>query len=159
MDRELFDIAYSLQAKLSSISPESDRAALIWAHGFLCGVLDNLTSRVPELPDSRPLKNTPEPERERTISELQQETSRILDDIDRFNKDRRIRDLSRRALNKLGEMNLMNDERDSLERLLDDLDESGPAETSGVPANRRPSPKDLSGGVALPLPMDSDYKM
>jgi hypothetical protein len=70
-----------------------------------------------------------------------------------------IRELSRRALKKLREMKVMSDEPDSLERLLDDLDESGPTETSGVPANRKPSPKGLSGGVALPLPTDTDYRM
>jgi hypothetical protein len=56
-------------------------------------------------------------------------------------------------------MKLVDDERDSLERLLDELDESGPSEMSGVPASRNPSPKGLSGGVPLPLPADTDYKM
>jgi hypothetical protein len=162
MNRDLLDIAHRLQEKLNGIDADADRASLIWAHGFLTGLLASLASRIPDLAGSRLEEKKPEGQMARRISQLQKETSRTLDSLDRskpYQKDQKIRELSRRALKKLREMKLMSDEPDSLERLLDDLDESGPAETSGVPANRKPGPKGLSGGVALPLPTDTDYKM
>jgi hypothetical protein len=161
MNRDLFDIAHKLEEKLNGIDTDADKASLIWAHGFLTGLVANLTSRVPELALSGPLEKPETPAAE-TIRRLQEESGRILDSIEntkRHEQRQEIRDLSRRALKRLREMNLMSDEPDSLERLLDDLDESGPTETSGVPASRTPSPKGLSGGVALPLPTDTDYKM
>jgi hypothetical protein len=127
----------------------------------LTGLLASLASRVPELADSKPAEK-PAATTAAAISQLQEEASRILNEIDRTKRheeDRDLREISRRLLRKLRETTLLGDDPDSLERLLNDLGESGPTETSGVPANRKPSPKGLSGGVALPLPTDTDYKM
>jgi hypothetical protein len=44
------------------------------------------------------------------------------------------------------------DEPDSLERIETELEGSGPDDPAGVPAKRKPGPKGLSGGAALPLP-------
>ena len=47
------------------------------------------------------------------------------------------------------------DEPDILEKIKRILGDEGPGDPVGVPAKRKPGPKGLSGGVALPLP-DSD---
>lgn len=161
MNRDLFDIAHKLQEKLNCIDKDADNTSLTWAHGFLTGLLSNLTSRLPELAVSRPLEKPETPAAE-TIRRLQEESCQILDSIEnttRHEQLQEIRQSNRRVLKRLREMNLMSDEPDSLDHLLDELDESGPSETSGVPATRTPNPKGLSGGVALPLPTDTDYKM
>jgi hypothetical protein len=154
MNRNLFDSAHKLQEQLNGIDADADKTSLIWAHGFLTGLLANLTSRVPELAGSGSV-GKPETAATKRARGLQEETGRILDDLKNIRgreQNQDIRELSRRALKKLRDTKLMSDESDILERLFDDLDESSPTETSGVPANRKPSPKGLSGGVALPLP-------
>jgi hypothetical protein len=50
------------------------------------------------------------------------------------------------------------DEPDSLEQIERELGGPESDESAGVPARRKPGPKGLTGGAALPLP-DSDLKM
>jgi hypothetical protein len=44
------------------------------------------------------------------------------------------------------------DDTDSLEQIESELGEDDPDHPVGVPAKRKPGPKGLTGGVALPLP-------
>ncbi len=61
--------------------------------------------------------------------------------------------LRQRAERLLKEMRLEGDLRaDSLEQIERELGEGDPDDPVGVPARRKPGPKGLSGGVALPLP-------
>ena len=49
------------------------------------------------------------------------------------------------------------DDPDSLEQIERELEDEDPDHPVGVPAKRKPGPKGLTGGVALPLP-ESDSK-
>ena len=159
MNRDLFDIAQKLQAKLNSISPEVDPASLIWAHGFLTGLVENLASHIPELADSGPRDKSgtdPSLRRSRKFRGRQDGSSIAPSGVVHTANSP---STAAGFLKELRDMQLMGDEPDSLERLMDELDQSDPTETTSVPANLRPGPEGLVGGVALPLPTDSDYKM
>ena len=140
MDQELLDIAHRLQTKLTNISPDVDRASLIWAHRFLTNTLQILTARIPELLAQQ------KPTEIETISTLQQESQRILDEIERRTAGRVEQGQNRPSVQEL------------IRRIRDKLDDASPAEATGVPAKIKPGPKGLSGGVALPLP-GIDYKI
>ena len=60
MNRDLLDIVRRLQQKLEGIDADADKSSLIWAHGFLAGLLARLESRVPELVDSSLLEKKPQ---------------------------------------------------------------------------------------------------
>ena len=145
MNRNLIDAAHKLQEALNALDANADSASLIWADGFLSGLLASLRSRVPELSPSNSAETAPAPA---SITQLHQEISHSLDDLEK-RTHRGLKGLSRRTLKQLQELQLASGRPDSLERLLDELDGSGPAETSGVPAALKPGPKGLSGGVAL----------
>jgi hypothetical protein len=136
------NIAQELQTKLNSINPETDRASLIWAHGFLTSVVENIAAHIRELEVAK--KPTPI----ETISKLQEEARRLLDDMERRTEKCTCGDQSRRP-----------SVQELLKRFRDELDDTNPTELSGVPAKITPGPKGLSGGVALPLPAYTDYKM
>lgn len=129
MDERVYEIAHRLQTSLERIDPQADRDTLIWAHGFLAGLLNQLQARVPEVKVRRKRPSWAKDDRE----ESQRLTSELLERAAR----------------------LMKDDPDSLEKIERELGEPGAAPVS---AKRKPGPKGLIGGVALPLP-ESDLTM
>lgn len=55
MDRTLVTIAERLNQRLMTLDPVVDRDTLIWAHGFLSGIVKGIEARVPKLMDSNAL--------------------------------------------------------------------------------------------------------
>ena len=78
-----------LQTKLNNISPESDRASLIWARGFLTGMLQDLAARVPESAVQQ------KPTSIEKSSKLLEDTQRIPDGLEQRSLKRASRDQSR----------------------------------------------------------------
>jgi hypothetical protein len=122
MDQRVIELATHLQAALLRIDPQGGRETLEWAHGFLIALIERIEKSVPGLT----LK------RVRASDSNLDEAERILDEL---------------AL-KIG----LADGPDSLEQIEKELGDPGLDDAPGVPAKRKPGPKGLSGGAALPLP-------
>lgn len=122
MDQDVIELARQLQLRLQRIDPRADRATFEWAHGFLITLVEQIEKSIPALTYKR-------------ISSSESD----LDEAERI-----INGLSV----KFGRL----DEPDSLERVEKDLEGSEPGDPAAVPAKRKPGPKGLSGGAALPLP-------
>lgn len=129
MDPEVFQLARKLQTKLERINVQEDRDTFLWVHGFLVALVDRIEALIPTLRTER-LKKSPKA------------------DLDE----------ARRILNELTRKMSLSDESDSLEQIERELGGLDPEGTACVPAKRKPGPKGLSGGAALPLP-DNDLKM
>jgi hypothetical protein len=122
MDQDVIELARQLQLRLQRIDPRADRATFEWVHGFLITLVEQIEKSIPALTLKR---------RRSSESDLD-EAERIINGLSA----------------KFGRL----DEPDSLERIEKELEGSGPDDSAGVPAKRKPGPKGLSGGAALPLP-------
>jgi hypothetical protein len=122
MDQDVIELARQLQLRLQRVDPLADRATFEWVHGFLITLVEQIEKSIPAL----------------TLKRISSSES-DLDEAERI-----INGLSV----KFGRL----DEPDSLERIEKELEGSGPDDPTGVPAKRKPGPKGLSGGAALPLP-------
>jgi hypothetical protein len=129
VDEQVCEIAHQLQTKLETIDSRLDGETLIWMHGFLTGLVNRIQARIPEIKTRR--------RKELSSKDALAELKRLTDDLESRS------------------MRLSNDNPDSLERIEREL--GGPG-TTPVPARRKPGPKGLTGGVALPLPV-SDLTM
>jgi hypothetical protein len=129
VDQPIIEIAQQLQSRLERLDPQTDRDTLIWAHGFLTGLVNGIRARVPEF--------TTLSHRLTSVKEDLHEAKRILQELDSRSAHR------------------LTDDPDSLERIERELEDPGDAP---VPARPKPGPKGLSGGAAAPLP-ESDLTM
>jgi len=126
MDPQLFALARQLQTKLARINEEADSDLFESVHGLLIDLIDGLETAMPAL----------RAKREKAEAKAnQQEAARLL-----------------KEMKLAGDLP---DEPDILEKIKRILGDEGPGDPVGVPAKRKPGPKGLSSGVALPLP-DSD---
>ena len=126
MDPQLFALARQLQTKLARINEEADSDLFESVHGLLIEFIDCIETAIPGLKAQR----------------LQAQAKANREEATRLLKEMKLA----RALP---------DEPDILEKIKRILGDEGPGDPVGVPAKRKPGPKGLSGGVALPLP-DSD---
>lgn len=126
MDPQLFKLARQLQTKLAQIDDQANPDAFESVHGLLIEFIDCIETAIPGLKAQRLLAE---------IKANRQEATRLLKEM------------------KLGRE--LPDERDIIEKIKRLLGDEGPGDPVGVPAKRKPGPKGLTGGVALPLP-DSD---
>lgn len=55
MDGKVLHTAEWLQSQLDALAVQKDRDTLVWAHGFLTGVIKNIERRIPDLMDSHTL--------------------------------------------------------------------------------------------------------
>jgi hypothetical protein len=122
LDQDVIELARQLQLRLQRIDPRADRATFEWAHGFLITLVEQIERSIPAL----------------TLKRISSSKS-DLDEAERILKELRI---------KFGRL----EEPDSLERIEKELEGLDPDDPAGVPAKRKPGPKGLSGGAALPLP-------
>jgi hypothetical protein len=123
MDPQVFDLARQLQAKLAQINERADRDAFHSVHGMLIKLVDGIETAMPELREKRE-KDGAKADREKV----------------------------KRLLKKMKLEGDLPDDPDSLEQIARELAGEDPDHPVGVPAKRKPGPKGLTGGVALPLP-------
>jgi hypothetical protein len=122
MDKIVVTLAEQLQLRLKQIDPASDRTTYRCAHGFLAALLKDVEKLIPSLPSNQ----------------------RIFSKSDRNEVERKAKEL-------LAELERL-DDTDSLERLERELGGPEPDAPAGAPVKRKPGPKGVSDGVALPLP-------
>ena len=123
MDESAITLAEQLQLRLKQIDPVSDRATYEWLHGFLTELVKEIEKSI------------------RKPAVKQRSSSRLdWDEVERRHKDL------------LAELDRLDDDTDSLEQIERELEGPESDHSAGVPAKRKPGPKGLSGGVALPLP-------
>jgi predicted nuclease with TOPRIM domain len=128
MDPQILKLARELQAELSPINDQTEVDRLESIHGKLIELMDCLEAALPKLREKRKKAETK---------------------VDLAEAMRRLRELT---------SNLdLPEGKDSLEQIIRELRGDDPADPVGVPAKKKPGPKGLTGGVALPLP-DSDSK-
>jgi hypothetical protein len=124
MNGQVLHLARRLQAMLEDVDPQKDRDTLVWAHGLLTGLVDHIQNRIPELAKSASAL--------KTTSDLREESKQILAELKSvetgFKDDRG------------------SDSLDEIEREMEGPDDAP------VPSKRKPGPKGLSGGTAVPLP-------
>jgi hypothetical protein len=126
MDPRVFELARRLQAQLTRIDEQAEREAFQSVHGLLIELIARLEAAMPALREKR----------ERAEAKADREEAKRL----------------------LKEMELegdLPDDTDSLEQIERELEDEDPDHPVGVPAKRKPGPKGMAGGVALPLP-DND---
>ena len=128
MDPQVFELARQLQAELARIDNETEPGTFESVHGLLIKLVDHLETARPVLRKKR----------EKAEAKADQE-------------------LAERVLNEMRLEGDLPDDPDSLEKIERELEDEDPDHPVGVPAKRKPGPKGLTGGVALPLP-DSDSK-
>jgi hypothetical protein len=122
---------------------EKDRETLVWAHGFLSGLINRIEARLPELMNVPTLLQRSEAEVERLRHELRKIR---LEEKEKAVRRRMAEEL--RRFDSTTSRRLDEDSLDAIERGLAD-DEIGDA---SVPARRKPGPRGLQGGAAIPLP-------
>jgi hypothetical protein len=125
MDPQLFELARQLQAKLVRIDERADQEVFKSVHGLLIKLIDGIETAMPALRNQRGKAEA---------KAALEETKRLLEKM-RVEGD-------------------LPDNTDSLEQIEKQLQGEDPDYPVGVPAKRKPSPKGLAGGVALPLPDD-----
>jgi hypothetical protein len=128
VDGKVIAIAERLHTELARLDPLKDRDALVWAHGFLSGLIKNIELDIPDLANSKLLEYGPgaafdEPDRGLV------DTKKLLRDV-------------QEALERLG------GRPGSSERTGDDNSEPD----APVPARPNKGPAGRSGGIRLPLP-------
>lgn len=123
MDESASNLAQQLQLRLKQIDPISDRTTYEWLHGFLVALVKQIEKSIP------------------TLALKQRSPSKL----DRGEVERRAKEL-------LAEFGRLDDAADSLEWIERELEGPEPDDPAAVPAKRKPGPKGLSGGVAVPLP-------
>jgi hypothetical protein len=133
MDQQVFELTRQLQARLGRIDIQADRDTFVWIHGFLVGLIDQIETSMPHL---------------KTPSAQKSAMANVMGNLAE----------AHRTLNELTLKMGVSDNPDSLEQIERELGGTDPDNLAGVPSRLKPSPKGLSGGVALPLP-DSDFKM
>lgn len=122
MDESAINLAEQLQLRVKQLDPVSERSTYRWLHGFLTALVKEVEKSIPALAPQPPGSSKSKKE------ELEQKVKELLADLDR------------------------SDDPDSLERIEQELEGPEPDNPAGVPAKRKPGPKGLSGGAALPLP-------
>jgi hypothetical protein len=118
----------AIQREIDQLDRTADRDKLIWAHGLISGILDQVAARLGTGFDSR--INTRD--EMKVVRESLARATAALRAINRSPTDRPV---------------------DSLERLCDDLDDPDqPPDLSSVPARKKPGPTGRSGSAAEKLP-------
>jgi hypothetical protein len=123
MDPQILKLSRELQAGLSQIDDQTEVDKLESLHSKLIELTDLLEATIPAL------------RRKRQTAEVKanlEEATRLLKRL-KSNLD-------------------LPEGTDSLEQMERELDGEDPDHPVGVPAKRKPGPKGLTGGVALPLP-------
>ena len=122
MDEAVINLAKQLQLRLKQIDLVADRATFEWVHAFLIALVEQIEKSIPAL----------------GLKQLSSSES-DWDEVER---------LAKKAQARLDRL----DDPDSLERIEQELKGPEPDDPAGVPAKRKPGPKGLSGGAAVPLP-------
>ena len=122
MDEPIINLAQQLELRLKQINPLADRATFEWVHGFLIALTDWIEKSIPALA-SKPRSSSESDWGE--LKRLAKEMQAKLNDLD---------------------------DLDSLERIERELEGPESGDPAAVPSKRKPGPKGLSGGAALPLP-------
>jgi len=129
MDPQVFELARKLQAQLARIDDQADPEAFESVHGLSMELIARLEAAMPALREKR----------EKAEAKA-----------DREEAERRLKDMELEGD--------LPDDPDSLEKIERDLEDEDPDHPVGVPAKRKPGPKRLTGGVALPLPVSDSNR-
>jgi len=128
MDPQVFELARQLENKLALMDEQTEPGTYESVHSLSIKLIACLEAAMPTLREKR----------EKAEAKADRE------EVERRLKEMRLE----------GDLP---DDPDSLEQIERELEDEDPDHPVGVPAKRKPGPKGLTGGVALPLP-ESDSK-
>jgi hypothetical protein len=88
----VLNIAQQLQNKLDAIDTGKDRDTPVWAHGFHTGVLNGIQTRLPDLIDSKTLRQSSRARLDELLQRIGELNSGVrakddLDSLDAFQRD------------------------------------------------------------------------
>jgi hypothetical protein len=138
MNGRVQESAEHLERLLEKADPVRDRDTIVWALGFLAALVRRLERRVPDLVDETTMRHKASEALDRAKEALDKASEGLETHRKHFT------DLSK--------------DPDSLEQIEREL---GGEEPGGapVPARRKPGPKGLTGGAAVPFSEGSDVPM